>query len=168
MLVSHAVPPPTGKAPDSNSNVHSALQGEMRLSYGGPSTRTLHCPTSACGGDLQLGLAQERERDNCLHEFFRKKPIVCVLHWVRSHHLLAVGPEWAVLTWCSTVQSGRLVLFLWSSLLWLLVIVPLPSSEVKGGLWCVWCTLASCRQKGKGGEQRWFWGPELSTADPAV
>lgn len=109
-----------------------------------------------------MGLAQAEEGDNCLHEFFRKKPIVCVLHWVSSHHLLAVAPELAVLTWRSTVQRGRLVLFLWSSLLWLLVIVPLPSSEVKGGLWCVWCSSASCRQKRKGEEQRtlgrrWFW-----------
>lgn len=145
----------------------------MKRSYGGPSTRTLHLPTSACGGDLQLGLTQAEEGDNSLHEFFRKKPIVCVLHSVSLHHLLSVAPELAVLTWCSTVQRGRLVLFLWSSLLWLLVIVPLPSSEVKGGLWCVWCSSSSCRQKGKGEEQRtlgrrWFWGPELGAADPAL
>lgn len=96
-----------GRLQTSSSSVYSALQGEMRLSYGGPSTRTLHFPTSAYGGNLQLGLAQEREKDNCLHEFFRKKLIVCVLHWVRSYHLLAVAAEWAVLTWCSAVQRGR-------------------------------------------------------------
>lgn len=101
----------------------------------GPPRSTLPFPTSACDGDLQLSLAQAGEGGNCLHEFFRKELNVCVLHWVSTHHLLAVAPEWAVLPWCSTMQRGRLVLFLWLPLLWLLLIITLPSSEAKGGLW---------------------------------
>lgn len=56
-----------------------------------------------------------------------------------------------------------LVLFLRLSRLWLLLIIALPSSEVKGGLrWAVLWPVAGREVR------RWPWGPELRSADPGL
>lgn len=105
---------------------------------GGPPGRALHMEglTSACGGDLWLGLSQPGGWDTCLHEFFRKKPILCALPGQ-----LGLPLSCGTCMGCPSVvphcTERQLVLFLWLSLLWLLLITTLPSSEVKGGLWCV-------------------------------
>lgn len=104
----------------------------MRHSYGGPPRRALHFPTSACGGDLLLGLFQAGEGDSCLHEFLRKKTSVCVfLPW---DGMAPRGTCYELFLHGVHCAEKPLVLFLWLSRLWLLLIIALPSSEVKGGL----------------------------------
>lgn len=91
----------------------------------------LHFPTSACGGDLLLVLFQAEEGDPCFDKSFGKKPTVCVLPW---ESMPPCGTCYELFLHGVRCAEKQLILFLWLSRLWLLLIITLPSSEVKAGL----------------------------------